>query len=221
MRTPQAIDEIDPLPSHVGLSKREHAEVDAQLGRVLARYYGQSPALRIVGELAAKCVAFDRAINATAPDADSGETLEFIARGAAPRAVTITNNGKEPVTVTFPSRLSITYDAASLVMPAGIANDGQANDCCWRDDGGGYGASFYSPSKPEAPKAEEPKPGADDWIAWHGGDCPVARDVMVDLRFANGIENTSRKVPGHQWYWGEVGQSARGFSIAAYRVVQS
>lgn len=57
MKIHQALDEIDPIPSRVRPSFREFAELSDAIGRIVAR--DRLPALRIVGELARKCAAYD------------------------------------------------------------------------------------------------------------------------------------------------------------------
>lgn len=35
-------------------------------------------------------------------------------------------------------------------------------------------------------------PDSDGWVSWKGGDCPVGRRTIVDVRFRDGTEWTSR-----------------------------
>ena len=68
----------------------------------------------------------------------------------------------------------------------------------------------------EAPKAEEPpapKPGADGWIPYAGGGCPVAAGTQLEVRFADGTTHSG--IAG-DYYWCSIGDG----SVIAYRIVK-
>ena len=54
----------------------------------------------------------------------------------------------------------------------------------------------------------------DGWIEWHGGDCPVAPDTRVEVKFLDGT--TDDKENAGLWFWGKSGGSGQ---IIAYRVL--
>lgn len=99
MRTPQAIDEIDPLPGHAIEMDRSRKALGILSAMWREEYDVPGPALRIVGELAAKCADFDRFATAS--------SLERAYRGVELTSLdqlnlagaTITSNGREPVTL--------------------------------------------------------------------------------------------------------------------------
>lgn len=46
--------------------------------------------------------------------------------------------------------------------------------------------------------AEPPKADSDGWIEWHGGECPVGNDVLVDYRIRDGDGKVyTHSKPGH------------------------
>lgn len=57
------------------------------------------------------------------------------------------------------------------------------------------------------------------WIEWHGGDCPVAVDVPVRVRFRCGSE--SDKGTSDSWRWGHAkdGDMGKAYDIVAYRLL--
>jgi len=61
-----------------------------------------------------------------------------------------------------------------------------------------------------------------DWIEWHGGECPVPPDTMVEVRYRSAILPKSGPdlARFEDWYWQphEVGL-AGSFDIVAYRVI--
>jgi len=54
-----------------------------------------------------------------------------------------------------------------------------------------------------------------EWREWNGGECPVAGDVIVQTRWANGKESAAFFAA--EWNWGHDGSSV---DIIAYRVVE-
>ncbi len=66
----------------------------------------------------------------------------------------------------------------------------------------------------------ERKPATGDgWREWHGGECPVASDAVVMLRFREG-EETRRASRASGWRWSHrVGNSSG--DIVAYKIVES
>lgn len=52
----------------------------------------------------------------------------------------------------------------------------------------------------------------DDWIEWHGGDCPVSPSTRVDYRIRNGDEG-SDAAGNLVWAYGD-----ESYDIAAYRI---
>lgn len=51
---------------------------------------------------------------------------------------------------------------------------------------------------PSDPRITPETPYDDGWIEWKGGECPVARDVEVDVEFRNGVR---RQGPAGGWFW--------------------
>lgn len=60
-----------------------------------------------------------------------------------------------------------------------------------------------------------PKPDADGWIAWVGGDCPVPADTIVEVRHRAGSVGQGR---ADNYYWHHYGTSG---DIVAYRIVEA
>lgn len=59
---------------------------------------------------------------------------------------------------------------------------------------------------------------ADGWIAWHGGECPVDGDTMVEVKMYAG---SIRKTTASKLYWGWYNaDEAYVSNIIAYRIVQ-
>lgn len=52
-----------------------------------------------------------------------------------------------------------------------------------------------------------------DWIEWHGGDCPVPGDTLVQYRLRGGMETVSAEELDWDWYDDSV-------DIIAYRIVK-
>ncbi|MGL5487074.1 MAG: hypothetical protein ACRDC6_12435 [Shewanella sp.] len=44
-----------------------------------------------------------------------------------------------------------------------------------------------------------PESDADGWIEWKGGECPVGRDVAVDLKWSDGFEPKAAKPRAFRW----------------------
>jgi len=59
-------------------------------------------------------------------------------------------------------------------------------------------------------------PAMSGWITWHGGECPVARDTVVSVRFGAGSAGATCEANMCRWDWITDGQ---GGDITAYRVV--
>lgn len=77
------------------------------------------------------------------------------------------------------------------------------------------------PAVTSTPADSAPQPDADDWIEWHGGDCPVPAGTVVDIILLGqdtwlGCEASilSRDV---NW-WKERADSKPGPTITAYRI---
>jgi hypothetical protein len=64
-----------------------------------------------------------------------------------------------------------------------------------------------------------------EWIEWAGGECPVALDARVDVRFRDGVEHIGLNNEAHVYHWQHLsqGRAPNGFKpdhdIIAYRVV--
>ena len=56
------------------------------------------------------------------------------------------------------------------------------------------------------------RPG--DWIEWHGGECPVAADTKVEVKFSDGIMDDAENADF--WTWPHY---VHGRDIIAYRVL--
>lgn len=71
----------------------------------------------------------------------------------------------------------------------------------------------------------EPQPDADGWIPWAGGDEPVGRDTLVDLRYRYsemwpdklGVPSGYCHLESSEPYWRNDGGSS---DIVAYRIVR-
>ena len=64
----------------------------------------------------------------------------------------------------------------------------------------------------------EPKPDADGWIPWVGGECPVNPNALVRVRFADFLEEGGCRACQYQWHRSNPHAPS---DIVAYRVVQS
>lgn len=58
---------------------------------------------------------------------------------------------------------------------------------------------------------------SDCWIEWHGGDCPVDSDAIVEVRFRNPSRNKFNNDRAGDFYWAHTGSNA---DIIAYRLQQ-
>jgi hypothetical protein len=56
----------------------------------------------------------------------------------------------------------------------------------------------------------------DGWIEWHGGECPVGKDVRVDIKTRASGHIYSGDLGG-EYYWH---QSGRPNDIIAYRIAR-
>ena len=61
----------------------------------------------------------------------------------------------------------------------------------------------------------EPKPDADGWIPWVGGECPVNPDALVRVRFADFLEEGGCRACQYQWHRSNPHAPS---DIVAYRV---
>lgn len=52
-----------------------------------------------------------------------------------------------------------------------------------------------------------------DWIEWHGGECPVPAGERIDIRFRGGTYEDYQ--PSEGWRWTHVGGA---YDIVAYRI---
>jgi len=64
-----------------------------------------------------------------------------------------------------------------------------------------------------ATQPQAPQEGLGGWIRWPGGECPIAKDVLTEVRLrGEGVSNEIR--PAGQWFWNhDLGES----DIVAYR----
>lgn len=61
-----------------------------------------------------------------------------------------------------------------------------------------------------------PAPGADGWVEWKGGECPVEEDVIVDVKTRGGEVEFSK---ARCWNWShEQGSCIQSRQIVAYRL---
>ena len=92
-----------------------------------------------------------------------------------------------------------------------VVNDGRG----WTADGVGVDRS--AGKNLVAEWTEEPD--ADGWIAWHGGECPVAPGTMVETRFRNpGIDSVwGDERPANCLHWQHV-EADPSADIVSYRV---
>ena len=59
-----------------------------------------------------------------------------------------------------------------------------------------------------------PQPKEPEWIEWHGGECPVAPETRVEVKFRSGECNS--KFKAGTWNWKHSGWAS---DIIAYRVL--
>lgn len=52
-----------------------------------------------------------------------------------------------------------------------------------------------------------PAPDSEGWIPWHGGECPVPRDTMVDVQWRDGLASTRASLAGNV-RWVHLGNNA-------------
>jgi len=55
-----------------------------------------------------------------------------------------------------------------------------------------------------------------EWIQWHGGECPVARDASLSIRFRDGCEMPGAGDDSLRW-----SHSGGNGDIVAYRIVET
>lgn len=65
---------------------------------------------------------------------------------------------------------------------------------------------------------DPPQPDPGGWIPWHGGECPVEPETMVEARLRDGFKTQQRTAHKFRWRWEHTGESG---DIIAYRVVQT
>lgn len=72
---------------------------------------------------------------------------------------------------------------------------------------------------------DDAKPDADGWIEWNGGDCPVPKGALIDVKYRNGHEENA--IPAGEYSGASHRMSAidwsndgRQYDIAAYRLHQ-
>ena len=58
---------------------------------------------------------------------------------------------------------------------------------------------------------------SDDWIEWHGGDCPVDSDAIVEVKFRWHDQHQYNNDRAGDFYWSHTGSNA---DIIAYRLQQ-
>lgn len=77
------------------------------------------------------------------------------------------------------------------------------------DPDGNFEGGFASPALPAADN---------DWIIWHGGECPVNARIRVDVRFRDGSEYAGSYASA--WTWKHNGRNSPGGGgdIMSYRV---
>lgn len=67
-------------------------------------------------------------------------------------------------------------------------------------------------------RRRKPQPDADDWIEWHGGECPVPEGRKFQIRRRDGYETSVIK-GAKIWAWGPP-DKPRVSDIIAYRIVE-
>lgn len=63
-------------------------------------------------------------------------------------------------------------------------------------------------------RAAAASPDADGWVDWHGGDCPVADDTLVEVMGRCGESDTDRASAFRWWHGGN------GYDTIRYRIVE-
>lgn len=61
-----------------------------------------------------------------------------------------------------------------------------------------------------------PKPDADGWIEWHGGECPLAPEASTEVRLRGFAEGVAGVRMASNWDW----TTRSHYPIIAYRVVR-
>jgi len=73
---------------------------------------------------------------------------------------------------------------------------------------------IYPASALDFVEADSLSPASDGWTAWEGGECPVAPETLVEIRFWDGEINGPYKAD--EWDWDRLFRVA---DIVAYRIV--
>ncbi len=78
------------------------------------------------------------------------------------------------------------------------------------------GRDLHKNNEYRRPPAEKPAPDADGWISWAGGECPVERDVLVDIKYRdNCIQPRQKDLVSAYWLHDP---SHKNCDIVAYRL---
>lgn len=74
---------------------------------------------------------------------------------------------------------------------------------------------IYPASALDFVEADSLSPASDGWTKWEGGECPVAADAHVEVKFRDG--DTDRREP-RDWNWSRFDGPK---TIVAYRIVEA
>ena len=85
----------------------------------------------------------------------------------------------------------------------------------WRTEAACWAAAWSKATARAESTLAEPKPDADGWIPWVGGECPVNPDALVRVRFADFLEEGGCRARQYQWHRSNPHDPS---DIVAYRV---
>lgn len=246
MRTPQAIDEIDPLPGHAIEMDRSRKALGILSAMWREEYDVPGPALRIVGELAVKCAAYDKKLTGAdhhptlwAPPAPkladfklsgpADTVAEVIADLAGSEAGWIKWGGGEcPVArgTHVDVRMRDGSEYRRQICELGWDRTGHTDIVAYRpssgqivvmhEDGRAWWAIPRNGDFEWVAPCNPAEPTRDGWIGWHGGECPVAPKTRVQVR-NNGAYKERPSTPEPAAWW----EWKSEHRITAYRVAMS
>ena len=85
----------------------------------------------------------------------------------------------------------------------------------WRTEAACWAAAWSKATARAEASLAKPKPDADGWIPWVGGECPVNPDALVRVRFADFLEEGGCRACQYQWHRSNPHAPS---DIVAYRV---
>jgi len=88
-------------------------------------------------------------------------------------------------------------------------------DKAWRTEAACWAAAWSKAAARAESALAKPKPDADGWIPWVGGECPVNPNALVRVRFADFLEEGGCRACQYQWHRSNPHAPS---DIVAYRV---